>query len=477
MKRLTLLIVIFLCVKAYSQKPNVVIFIADDVSWNDFGSYGNEEVKTPNIDQIAKEGVQFSNVFLTASSCSPSRISILTGRYPHNTGAPELHMPSLPNMPNLAGSLKEAGYYTVSAGKWHQGAEMRPSFDKIYDKKNGNGGEDNWVNSLESRDKTKPFFMWFASFDAHRSWGENEFSGSNSSENIKVPPYMIDSDPTKVDLAKYYDEITRFDAFVAKVKDKLASDKLLENTVIIIMADNGRPFPRCKTRLYDDGIKTPFIVSWQGTLPKKQKSESIISAIDIAPTILDLCEVRIPESMQGRSFKKVFKQPKELFRTYAFAEHNWHDYEAYERMVRTKDYLYIYNGRAHFQQSTSADNHRDSSFQELVKKWKDGKLTSLQKDNFIAPRNMEELYDLQKDPNQFNDISQNPQYAEKLKELRAVRKEWQEQTGDSEPQKLSPSNFDWLMGYKIDNGDCPFVRGETAGASNKAHLINHSGKF
>lgn len=466
----------------FSQQPNIVFFIADDVGWNDFACYGNEAIKTPNIDHMAAAGVQFQNAFLTASSCSPSRISILNGRYPHNTGAAELHMPMLTELPNLAGILKNEGYYTVSSGKWHQGESMRPSFDLVYSRKdgddgNGDGGENNWVRSIAERPKNKPFFMWFASHDAHRIWGENEYSGTNKWENVNVPPYMVNNEVTKKDFAQYHDEITRFDAFVGKVKTQLANENLLQNTIIVIMADNGRPFPRCKTRLFDDGIKTPFIMSWEGQFPKGEKTESMISAIDIMPTLLDLCNIERPITVQGKSFKNVLKNPTEKFRNFTFAEHNWHDYEAYGRMVRTKDYLYIYNARPQFPQSTSGDNHRDSSFQELVKVWRKGELSVLQMDNFKAPRNFEELYDLKNDPSQLYDVSHEPAYANKLTELRAIRKEWQEQTGDTEPAKLTPSNHDWLMGYFYDETFRPSQRGEMPGAVTNAHLNNHPGRF
>ncbi len=466
-----------------SIRPNIVFFIADDVGWNDFGCYGNKAVSTPNIDKLAKSGVQFQNAFLTASSCSPSRISILNGRYPHNTGAAELHMPILESLPNLAMELKKAGYFTVSSGKWHQGNTMKPSFDLVFSKKdgeggNGDGGENNWVRSIADRPKEKPFFMWFASHDAHRLWGTNEYTGTNKPEKVVVPPYMVDTEITRKDFAQYHDEITRFDAYIGKVMTHLEENNLLKNTIIVVMADNGRPFPRCKTRLYDDGIKTPLVIRWDGgNVAKNQKSKSIVSAIDIMPTLLEAANLPIPETVQGKSFLKVLKNPVEKFRTYAFAEHNWHDYEAYERMVRTKDFLYIYNARPQYPQSTSGDNHRDSSFQELVKVWRKGELTNLQMDNFKAPRNFEELYDLRNDPQQLIDISKKPSYKTKLLEMRALKNEWQEQTADTEPAKLSPSNHDWLMGYFYDETFVPTKRGEMPGASKKAHLVNHSGRF
>ena len=124
---------IFFCLSLKAQeKPNFVFIIADDVSWNDIGCYGNDVVKTPNIDRLAREGLRFTNAFLTASSCSPSRCSIISGKYPHSDGAAELHTP-LPESevstlyPLL---LKENNYYTAQAGKWHLGQAAHRAFDR-----------------------------------------------------------------------------------------------------------------------------------------------------------------------------------------------------------------------------------------------------------------------------------------------------------------------------------------------------------
>lgn len=162
-----------------SEKPNVILIIADDVSWNDFGCYGNDVVKTPNIDLLAKEGLKFTNAFLTASSCSPSRCSIVSGKYPHSNGAAELHTPLPKDEIPFPLLLKENGYYTAQAGKWHMGPHVHRAFDLFTDGNgydNGDGGEDNWVPFLTERPKDKPFFFWFASLDAHRPWGADNFA-------------------------------------------------------------------------------------------------------------------------------------------------------------------------------------------------------------------------------------------------------------------------------------------------------------
>ena len=287
-----------------SNKPNFILFIADDISWDDFGCYGNNFVNTPNIDKLSSDGMMFSNMYLTTSSCSPSRNSIMTGRYPHNTGAPELHTEPPLDMISLVEELKNAGYFTVSSGKFHMGDYVRKGFDIIYEDKkiNGLGGEDKWVDTIENRPKDRPFFLWYASYDAHRTWGENDFNGTHRPENLIPPKYLINDLATRKDLSDYYDEIKRFDYSVGEVVNALKKQDIYENTLIIIMADNGRPFPHSKTRLNDQGVKTPFILVYKnGNVNGKTKS--LVSSIDIAPTILDFAGIKVGNNYQGKSFR------------------------------------------------------------------------------------------------------------------------------------------------------------------------------
>jgi len=239
-----------------AERPNMVFFIADDVSQEDFGCYGHPTIKTPNVDALAASGMRFDNAYLTTSSCSPSRCSIITGRYPHNTGAPELHVVLPDGQIRFPELLREAGYYTVLSGKNHMFGNKDRAFDQIT-KGGGPGREEDWVGHVQNRPKDKPFFFWFASSDAHRDWKKSEHAPVYSNDEVLVPPYMVDTEITREDLASYYHEVSRFDHFIGLVKDELERQGVLDNTLIVVAADNGRPFPRCKSRLYDSGIKTP----------------------------------------------------------------------------------------------------------------------------------------------------------------------------------------------------------------------------
>ena len=436
-----------------ASQPNFVLILADDIGWDDLGCYGHPLVQSPNIDRMAQQGIKFENFFLTTSSCSPSRTSIISGRYPHNTGAAELHTPLPEEITTFPQLLKDAGYFTAQAGKWHMGDSPRRGFDVIHDKgaTMGDGGEGMWVETLKERPKDKPFFMWFAALDAHRPWGPNEFSGTHDPLRVDPPVYLANSLPTKKDLAQYYDEITRFDFYIGEVERELKRQGVLEETVIIIMSDNGRPFPRSKTRMYDSGIKSPLIMVWgEGLKLEENVSESLISSIDIAPTILDLAGIEVTPSFQGESFTEVLGNPKIEFRNFAFAEHNWHDHEAYERMVRTKDYLYVLNRRPNYSLNGPADSNKSDSYNDLKQLRDQGLLSPAQSDIFVVPRPYEQLFWVAEDNDQLINVGSVPQHSEKLQEMRQVLDQWRKETLDTEPVSLTGDWYDKETGNPLD---------------------------
>ncbi len=469
------LLFILFHVESKSQgRPNFVIIIGDDISWNDLGCYGHPTLKSPNIDQLAGEGIKFTNAYLTASSCSPSRCSIISGRYPHNTGAAELHTP-LEGMPTLPGELKKSGYYTASAGKWHLGPNTKVDFDLVVEKGNGPGGEEQWVRVLQERPKDKPFFLWFASFDAHRPWQADDLNTPHNPSESMIPPYLVDALGTRQDLASYYNEIQRLDFHVGKVRRELEKQEVLENTVIIVMADNGRPFPRSKTRVYDSGMKTPFVVYWpKGQQGEGLDSKSLISVIDIAPTFLQLASVKAGPSFQGISFVPTLKNVSKIHRKYVFAEHNWHDYEAHERMIRTADFMYVVNNRPQFSNQGPADSNRSPAYNDLKEVRNHGELTAAQADVFATPRAREELFDCNVDPQQLTNIASMEKYSGKLNELRSVMDQWIKETGDDVPAFLTPSWYDTETGKDLGQ---PHERGEMPGTKTNAISINEKGPF
>ncbi len=459
------------------DRPNFIIFIADDVSWNDLKCYGNPFVITPNIDALAAQSIRFTNAYLTASSCSPSRNSIITGRYPHNTGAAELHTEPPPEMISFPEVLRNQGYYSVQAGKFHMGKYAERGFDKIYRKGEeiGNGGELSWVKSVKERPKDQPFFMWFAALDAHRGWGPNDFSGTHKPQDIVPPFYLADGPETRKDLGQYYDEITRFDHYIGLVIDELRAQGALENTFILVMADNGRPFPHSKTRVNDRGMKTPFLIYWPQKIKEASVSGSLVSSIDIAPTLLTLAGIDVPSAIQGISFDKLLNDPSLPFRNHVFSEHNWHDYQAHERMVRSQEFLYIRNSKPGQPQMGPADAVGSPSHAELNILKAADQLTAVQADIFVIPRPGEELYHLKTDSLQLVNLASHPDYRQDLVHHRDILDQWIDQTGDSTPEQLTPDWYTREPGYVKTS--MHGVRGQMPGQENDAVNINEKGPF
>jgi arylsulfatase A-like enzyme len=445
------------------DRPNIIFIIADDVSWNDIGCYGNPAVRTPVIDELAGQGIRFDNVFLTASSCSPSRTSIISGRYPHNTGAAELHTPLPEDQTPFPLLLKESGYYTVQSGKTHFGEPALRAFDKVYAMEDaGTGGEERWVKCIEERPKDRPFFAWFAAIDAHRKWQADDFGIPHDPAEVIVPPYLADTESTRKDLASYYNEISRFDYYIGEVLKELKRQGIEENTLIMILADNGRPFPRSKTRVYDSGMKTPFVIKWgSGITQPGSVSNSLISVIDIAPTLLEIAGIPPLERFQGKSFADIFKNPRLEHRQFVYSEHNWHDYEAHERMVRSKNFLYVLNSRPNLSNPGPADSNSSPSFEDLKELRDKGELSHAQNDIFMVPRPREELYNCITDPMQISNIASLPQYKKVLLEMRHELERWRAETKDNTPDQLTKDWFDRETGERLDEGQQ--IRGEMPG--------------
>ena len=478
---------------AAAQRPNFVFLISDDIGWNDYGCYGNPGARTPNIDGLAANGLRFTNTFLAASSCSPSRASLITGRYPHNLGeASELHRPISANLTWFPEELRAAGYHTVLSGKTHMskaGTTARDALAQAFDivdpapKERGNsGGHANWVKYLQQRPQDKPFFMWYASFDAHRNWDgtaewdATRFGPGHTPDSVAVPPFLVDDGATRTDLASYHYEVTRFDHYVGAVVAELERQGVLENTVVMVLSDNGRPFPRAKTRLHDSGMKTGFVMHWsEGIGRSGAVCDSLVSAIDLAPTILELAGLPRLETFQGVSIVPLLESPEQSVRHYAFSEHNWHDYEAHGRSVRHKGYLYILNARPENAWQGPADSVRSPSHRSLQKTRDSGELNGAQADVFMAPRPREEIYHTPTDAEQLKNLVDDPAHTEMLQHLRQTMAQWQEATGDSVPQDYSKDLFGRETGRRLPDATWEDIEGDPAGYGRKAHLINEPG--
>lgn len=452
---------------AMGGAPNVVIFIADDQGMGDLSCYGHPTLKTPHIDRLAREGMLFESAFLTISSCSPTRCSLLTGRYPHNTGAEDLHMPLPADQGTMARYLKSEGFHTMSVGKWHLGEAEKRHWHRIMECAGRDTGQ-NAVTLLRERPKDKPFFFWVASTDPHRPYGQDNIEKHYRGEEVIVPPYLPDHPLIRAEIAQYYDEIARFDRHVGQVLDELARQNVLNETFIVYVSDNGMPFPRAKTTLYDSGIRTPLLVRYPPLVQAGTVQRSLVSTIDIAPTVLELADVA-QATMQGQSLRPLLKDPEASGRDAIFAEANWHDFEKFTRAVRTERFLLIRNYYWDTPLWNSVDSINSQTWVGYLKMRQQGKLTSAQRFLFQEPRPFEEFYDLQADPHSLKNAIESPEYTASVNQLRTRLDNWRVETQDRMPEtqrrdgwtrdgRPLPHNQPWYDRYIKAQGKSDFER-------------------
>ena len=262
LKLLTLLFVFSALPANADERPNFIIFIADDMAWEDCGAYGHPTVRTPNIDALAKAGMRFDRAYLTCSSCSPSRCSILTGRYPHSTGAGELHLPLPADQTMFTKPLMQAGYWTAAVGKWHLGEAVADQVDYRKPSRPESMGQA-WLTASAGTSQSRNRFF-FGPLTATRIVDTNPAPSDPPHEpaDVVVPPFLPDTSAVRKDLALYYDEVSRFDLHIGMVLDELDKQQIADNTFVLVISDNGRPFPYCKTRVHVPGARTPFVIRW-----------------------------------------------------------------------------------------------------------------------------------------------------------------------------------------------------------------------
>ncbi len=431
---------------AAEERPSILVVIGDDIGWKDYGCYGHPSIRTPNIDALAAAGLRFTNAFLTTSSCSPSRISILSGRYPRQTGAEDLHMPLPADGILVPTPLKKSGYFTGHMLKTHYGPNGMKQFD-WYGKSVGQFSK--FLDQVEAAGD-RPFFMWVGFRDAHRPYKAGALEPPHDPARVVVPPFLLDTPATRRDLAMYYDEIGRMDKDIGTMVAELKKRKRFDNTLIVFLGDNGEPFPRAKGTVYDSGIGTPLVMCWPKRIAAGGVHTGLASVIDLAPTLTDVAGLDQPPTMVGRSLVPVLEDPTRAGREYVFAERNWHNADEHIRCVRTKTHKLIVNAYLDKPFGHPADCSRCPSWQDLVTARKRGQLNRDQRQVFAVPRPMVELYDTRTDPGEFRNLSSRADLAKIRGRLENVLRDWQKRTNDfPASRRRRADNVDRITGVKF----------------------------
>lgn len=453
------------------QAPNIVFCLADDWGWPHAGAYGDSAVETPNFDRIAQEGILFNHAYVSSPSCTPSRNAFITGKYHWELGSGANLWSTLPEKhQSFIHLLAANGYVTgrTKAKTW------------------GPGNLDNWIAQhgshpshkayetfeefIENTDAAqKPFFFWLGTDDPHR--GYKKGSGKNSGIDISkvhLFEHYPKSDTIRDDVADYYFEVQRWDSLVGSMIQVLKKRNLLDNTIIIMTGDHGMPFPRCKGNLYDSGVRVPFAMRWGAKVKAERYVNDFISFADLAPTLLESADLEVPEDMTGKSFFKVLTSQESgvvdsknrssiVFgrerHVPAQESPNMGGYPS--RGYRDKEYLYILN----YQPDLWPAGTGKLGYTNFPNQWyadcdggptKDYIIENKDRDDehrrayqlCFAKRPKEELYHLESDPNQVNNLAANPNYTKALQRLRKKLQKRLKALNDPRAQNPDYKEFD-----------------------------------
>lgn len=426
---------------ADGRRPNIVFCMADDWSWPHAGILGDPVVKTPHFDRIAREGVLFDNAFVSTPSCTPSRLSILTGQ----------HHWRLREGDSLGGSIREEyDVYTEMLQKsgyriGRFGKGVWPS--KHTFRKRDSFGERfrSFEDFFKEQEPDQPFCYWHGGQDPHRPYelGVGEKSGMDLSK-VKVPGCLPDNETVRSDVADYLWEVQRFDREVGDIVARLNSAGELDNTIIVVSGDNGMPFPRCKATLYDQGTRVPLAVRWGSKVKGQRQVADFVSLCDLAPTFLEAAGVQSSAQMTGRSLMPLLESVEsgqvDPTRTFALTGMEKHVYLYPSRALRTQDFLFIRNFDPDQWPTGESDSH-NPTYDFAMQPWPtESGAFSFNIDPSPAKQYLrlhrtdavtrefaqlaflrhppEELYDLRKDPEQLSNVAADPVYSNTLRKLR-----------------------------------------------------------
>ena len=453
---------------AEPERPNILWLSCEDISPH-LGCYGYEHATTPHLDAFAKQSVLYTHAYTTAGVCAPCRSAIITGMYQTSIGTQ--HMRCQANLPDhikpFTHWMRQAGYYCTNNSKQdYQFKTPKDTWDV-------SSGKAHWKN--RPSDDT-PFFAVFNYTGCHESGIGSTSKYNKVTEGIDkhdrevvaatLPPYYPDTPVTRDDWGRYYDVITAMDLWVGDHLQALDEAGLADDTIVVYWSDHGVGLPRAKRWLYESGTHVPLIIRvperWQAYVSTGQqpgnRTDQLISMIDLGPSMLSLAGVDIPDHMQGRAF---LGRQKNTPREYIYGARDRMD-ERYDiiRMVRNRRFRYIRNYEPYktwYQYMNTPEKGRTMM---QIREAESGKARATVAQFLQDRKPLEELYDVDADPHELNNLANDPRYASELNELREKHQQWVLDTGDlglipeAELHRLrDQAGSEWAILNQSENAD------------------------
>ncbi|MCI1857453.1 MAG: sulfatase [Sporolactobacillus sp.] len=397
------------------------------------GTYG-QKIATPAIDRLANRGIKFDRYYCPAPQCSPSRGSILTGRYPHNNGLIGLAHKGFSineNITTLPKELVKAGYETTLIGFSHEtiGHESLGTVSSTYqlgyeryEKVEGNLAltvaerAEAFLDEKASEGSKRPFFVNIGFEETHRPFDRYR-ACADKPEDIEPLPYLPDTKNVRQDIALFHGSVKTMDRAVGRILRKIEQTALSKNTLIIYTTDHGIPFPRAKGTLKDAGLETALIIYSPQLSGNGREINHLLCNIDLMPTLLELAGAQIPPHLDGQSFAPLLRGERQDTRQEFFCELTWHDAYHPMRGIRNETYKYVLNFVDGPKIYMPLDCHLSLSGQQVYR-------------DYYVQGDPEELYDLTQDPLETVNLFHQRDYQNIVAELRKKVKEWMINTHD-----------------------------------------------
>lgn len=466
---LALLLFALSSTSAAEGRKNIVLFVTDDLS-TDLGCYGNQAIRTPNIDRLAAEGVRFDYAFCTTASCSSSRSVLLTGLHAHANGQyglahAEHHFVGFGKAPTLPVLLAEAGYRTALVGKLHVQPEAAFRFGTVL-KANARNAVQMAEASREfiSAKSDEPFFLYFCPTDPHRSLGPGKVGEVDpfgnvpaghvgvkeekySAEEVVVPPYLPDTPASRAELAQYYQSASRIDQGLGRLREILKEAGVEQETLIVFTSDNGIAFPGAKTTLYEPGMRIPLIVYAPGIENKEHRCDAMVSFTDMTPTLLEWAGVagrqgegekgrggageKAQVKFHGRSWLGVLGEAEPEGWDEVTASHTFHEVTMYYpmRVIRGRRYKLIWNLAHELEYPFASDLWGSATWQDALKRGDDFLYGKRPVKDFLHRAEFE-LYDLEADPHEKRNLAILDEKKAVLEPMLDKLKAFQKKTND-----------------------------------------------
>lgn len=426
-------------------KPSILVLFADDISLSSIGCYGSENPHTtPHIDTLATQGLQFKNMYVSEAVCAPARAELYTGLYPQTSGVYRNHTAAKKGTKSVAHYLPELGYRVGIAGKVHVNPKESYPFQYLKgltkDCNASNLGVGDWTEikkfMTQKPASEEPFCLFICSSHAHAPWDSGDTSLWDLN-TLKLPPHLADTSETRHFFHEYLAEVRLFDDQVGLAMEFLKESGLEENTILIVLDENGAGMPGGKWTCYEWGCHSAFIVRWPGKIKPNQTTDAVAMYCDVLPTMIQAAGGKVPDSLDGRSLMPLFNDPKKTHRDYAYLTYDTVTKEKSRegtfpiRAITNGEHKLIFNNNPELVHYAATINGFENGFIDrrfpedrnprlMYQSWIKAAETNPEIEKHIyrhRKRPKYELYNLIKDPWEMNNLAETPEQAKLQNEL------------------------------------------------------------